>query len=228
VAQTEMLCESTLIEAGINKSEISDVFLAGGSTRIPLVEASVERIFGSKPISTANVDEVVALGAALYSAYKGDQTLLSPVQRQVVKDLNVSEITSKCFGVIAISADMNRSEYRLQNSILINKGSAIPIAVSEPFFTTHDGQTAVQCRVTESNSPERDPRFVKVIWEGALELPESRPEGQEIMVEFAYDENQVMHCSFTDSATSVVTEVDLHMSAVGKKPTADIERFTVE
>jgi molecular chaperone DnaK len=228
VAQTEMMCESTFIEAGVNKSEITNVFLAGGSTRIPLVAASVERIFGSAPVSTANVDEVVALGAALYSAYKGDQTLLSPVQKQVVKDLNVSEITSKCFGVISISADMNRSEYRLQNTILINKGTAIPTAVSEPFFTTHDGQTAVQCRVTESNSPERDPRFVKVIWEGNLELPEGRPEGQEIMVKFAYDENQVMHCSFTDSATSSLTEVDLRPTATGNKQINDIERFTVE
>lgn len=228
VAQTEMMCESTLTEAGISKDEISAVFLAGGSTRIPFVIASVERIFGSKPVSTTNVDEVVALGAALYAAYKGDQSLLSPVQKQVVKDLTVSEITSKCFGVISLNTDKDRSEYRLQNSILINKGTAIPTAVSESFFTTHDGQTAVQCRVTESTSPERDPRFVKVIWEGDLELPEGRPEGQEIMVKFSYDENQVMHCSFTDSATSVVTEVDLHMSAAGKKQAADIERFTVE
>ncbi|MBT5226314.1 MAG: Hsp70 family protein, partial [Proteobacteria bacterium] len=72
VAQTEMLCEATIEEAGVEVSDIRGVFLAGGSTRIPAVQESIKRVFGQEPISTVNVDEVVALGAALYAAYKSD------------------------------------------------------------------------------------------------------------------------------------------------------------
>ena len=71
VTQAEMLCEATLDEADISASDVRAVLLAGGSTRIPLVKESIKRVFSKEPVSSVNVDEVVALGAALYAAYKG-------------------------------------------------------------------------------------------------------------------------------------------------------------
>ena len=67
LAQTEMLCEATLEEAGLTIDEVEDIILVGGSTRIPAVKASIERVFKKEPIVGGNVDEMVALGAALYS-----------------------------------------------------------------------------------------------------------------------------------------------------------------
>ena len=74
VAQTEMLCEATVQEANLSIDDISDVILVGGSTRIPTVIESVKRVFKKEPVTTENVDEMVALGASLYAAYKSDKS----------------------------------------------------------------------------------------------------------------------------------------------------------
>ncbi len=201
VTQAEMVCESTIHEAGIEASDVRGVFLAGGSTRIPLVQESVRRVFKQEPISSVNVDEVVALGAALYAAYKGDKSILSAVQKNAISKIKVSETTNMCFGTISIGHDTAREAEKLTNTILIRKGDKIPCSVTKSFYTVYEGQTGVNCRVTQSIPPETDPRFVKVIWEGELKLPPDREANQEIRVTFAYDENQIMMCSFVDVPT---------------------------
>lgn len=228
VTQAEMLCESTIDEAGLEPSDIKAVLLAGGSTRIPLVRESIKRVFCQEPISSVNVDEVVALGAALYAAYKGDQSNLSAVQKNAIQKIKVTERTSKCFGTISIGHNAVRDQVKLSNSILISKGEKIPCSVTESFYTVHDGQEAVNCQLTESTAPETDPRFVKVIWNGDLELPSGRPEGQEIKVTFLYDENQMMKCSFVDVATGRKTEVDLSMGSSQGDDGNQIDKFMVE
>lgn len=228
VAQAEMLCESTLEEVGIEPESLNGVFLAGGSTRIPLVRESVQRVFKREPTDTVNVDEVVALGAALYAAYKGDRSKLSAAQRHSIEKIKVSESTAKCFGTISMGHDDARDEMRPVNSVLIRKGEKIPCSVEESFYTVQDGQEAVNCRVTESTDATTDPRFVKIIWQGDLKLPSGRPANQEIRVTFAYDENQVMKCSFKDVATGRETKIDLSMGAADKKDSHEIDRFIVE
>jgi molecular chaperone DnaK len=228
VTQAEMLCESTIDEAGISPSDIRSVLLAGGSTRIPLVRESIKRVFNQEPTSSVNVDEVVALGAALYAAYKSDRSQLSPAQKDAVQKIKVAESTSKCFGTLSVSYDEKRSQEQLVNSVLIRKGEKIPCSVTESFFTRHDGQEFVSCRLTESTAPETDPRFVKVIWEGRLELPPGRPKGQEIKVTYAYDENQMMKCSFVDVATGRTTTVNLSMASASAVDSEEIDKFLVE
>lgn len=228
IAQTEMLCESTLEEAGIDASDIREVFLVGGSTRMPIVRESVERVFGREPVATANVDEVVALGAALYAAYKGDRDSLSAVQENSIAKIKVGETTSKTFGTISLGFDETRDEMKPNNSILIRKGEPIPCAVTESFYTVHEGQEGVKCRVTESVAPETDPRFVKTIWEGRLELPPGRASGQEIKVTFSYDQNQIMNCTFVDVGTGREEEVDLSMASAGAEGLDEIDKFLVE
>ena len=226
-AQTEMCCEAAIKEAGLDASDIRGIFLAGGSTRIPMVQESVERVFGKKPLSSFNVDEVVALGACLYAAFRSDRSTLTAVQRNAIGSIKVAESTSKCFGTISVGRNEARGEEVVTNSIMIRKGNPIPCSVTESFYTMHDNQQAVGCEVTESTSPETDPRFVKLIWSGKLRLPEGRPAGQEIKVTFAYDENQVMKCSFIDSATGAQTAIDLSMAASSEKD-SEIDKFLVE
>ena len=228
VTQAEMICESTIHEAGIEVSDVCGVFLAGGSTRIPLVQESIRRVFGQEPISNVNVDEVVSLGAALYAAYKGDDSALSAVQQNSISKIKVSESTNMCFGTISVAHDAARDEEKLKNIILIRKGEKIPCSVTKSFYTLYAGQSGVNCRVTQSTAPETDPRFVKVIWEGELALPPDREANQEIRVTFAYDENQLMKCSFLDVATSLETEIDLSMASSGKNTADDIDKFIVE
>ena len=227
IAQTEMLSESTLDEAGLSLSDISKVFLVGGSTRIPCIRESVKRVFGQEPIATANVDEVVSLGAALYAAYKGDQSKLSVVQKKSIEKIKVAEMTSMCFGTFAVQRDSSRDNFKEVNTILIKKGEKIPCSVTESFYTMADGQEAVECTVTESTAPETDPTFVKVIWRGDLKLPPDRPAGQKIKITYSYDENQTMRCSFIDAESGKETKVDLSMSS-DSATDDEVEKFMVE
>ena len=91
VSQSEMLCETILSDQNIAAEDLQEVFLVGGSTRIPLVEKTVERVFKKKPTKSVNVNEVVVLGASLYAAYKGDQSKLSTVQKTSVNKIKVTD-----------------------------------------------------------------------------------------------------------------------------------------
>ena len=229
-----MLCESTLEEVNLKPEDIRGVLCAGGSTRIPMVQESIKRIFAQEPIFKANVDEVVALGAALYAAYKGDQEKLSPAQRNAISGMEFTERTAKCFGTTALSNVDGKM--RLMNSILIKKNTIIPCEASKSYYTVSDGQTAVECELTESVNEETDPKFAHVVDSKDLPLPPGRPAGQEIKVTFRFDVNQRMHCSFKDVETG--KEVEILYGAGPKKaetrPKHDadqdqnIDDFTVE
>ena len=228
VAQAEMLCESTMEEAGVSPSDISEVLLAGGSTRMPCIQESIKRVFHREPIAPANVDEVVSLGAVIYAAYKGDQSQLSALQKKSLQQIEVAEKTSKFFGTTALSIDEERRKAGLVNSILIKKGAAIPCTVTESFHTVSDGQTTVECDVTEAGSAETDPEFVKVMWKKNMDLPPGRPAGREIKVTFSYDDNQIMHCLFVDVESGRKREVRLSMAQSADEDGHDIENFVVE
>lgn len=229
ISQAELLCEATLDEASLKPSDIKAVFLAGGSTRIPAIRESIKRVFRQEPVATANVDEVVALGAALYAAYRSDPGRLTAVQQQAVQNIRVSESTSKCFGTTALNADSPTGIARIENHVLIAKGARIPCSVTKSFYTVREGQTAVRCDLTESTQPETDPQFVKMVWEGLLDgLPPNRPSDQEIQVTFEYDSNQIMRCSFVDTATGLRKNVEISMVA-GQGTDGDaIDGFLVE
>ncbi len=228
IEQTKMLCENALEEARVEPGDVQGVFLAGGCTRIPSVVRAVKGVFQQDPIGTANVDEVVALGASLYAAYKADHGDLNPMQQQSVNKIRIAEITSNCFGTISQSQGGTTGEVKLHNTVLIQKGVKIPHSVTENFFTVYDGQDAVDCEVTQSKAPETDPKFVKTIWKGELALPEGRPKGQKIAISFSYDENGMMHCSFLDVASGQNTEVDLHPTTASESDDLGIEAFLVE
>ena len=228
IAQTEMLCETTIDEAKLSVDDIKGVFLVGGSTRIPCVRESVLKVFKKEPISSANVDEVVALGAALYAAYKSDRSQLNAVQKKAVGQIKVSEISGKCFGLISTREDEARKKRVTENSVIITKGEKIPISITKQYATVDDGQTGLHCQVTESTAPETDPKFVKIIWTGNLELPPGRPKDQVIDVTFSYNDNQIMKCSFLDVASDKKEDVDLEMGSTSKAEGEDIEKFIVE
>ena len=150
------------------------------------------------------------------------------MQRQAVSQISVAEITSNCFGTISLGHDQARNEAVLQNSILIRKGDKIPCSITESFFTVHDGQDSVNCRVTQSKAAETDPSFVREVWSGDLQLPPGRPANQEIKVTFSYNDNGIMQCSFVDVETGRRTDVDLHVASASDSEDQEIEKFTVE
>ena len=226
VAQIEMICEATLDEAGIAPGDITKVFLAGGSTRMPAITDCAKRVFKQDPVATVNVDEVVALGAALYAAYKGDSKNLTAIQKKSISKLALTETTNMCFGTICLGDSESKGK-TLMNSILIKKGTEVPCETTDSYYTIGDGQTKVDCQITESRSAETNPKFVKILWAGDLELPAGRPAGQEVQVTYSYDENQIMHASFKDIESGKTLQIPLNMGGE-KRDSSDINKFLVD
>ena len=194
---------------------------------MPCVIECAKKVFKQDPISTVNVDEVVALGACLYAAHKSDGANLSEIQKKSIAKLKVQEVTNAYFGTIAVGVSESKGE-DLQNSILIKKGQTIPCSVTETYYTIYEGQEAIRCRITESKSPEIDPRFVKIVHDEELPLPPNRPAGQELKITYKYDENQMMHAKFRDVSSGRETSVKISMAKTNASAHPEIDKFLVE
>lgn len=228
ILQTEMVCEKAIEESDIDITEIKEVFLSGGSTRIPRVLESIKNVFQKDPTNTINVDEVVALGASLYAAYKGDRSKLNAAAQASISKIKILDVTNKCFGFISLGMNESKGQMELRNAIIIEKGANIPISITEPFFVIRDNQDVIELTITESVSYEEDPRFVKTIWQGELSLknPDTVKEGDEILVTYSYDENQIMNCKFVYEDDEA-TEVDLSMTDTNGDSDNDIESIEI-
>ncbi|MBH37295.1 MAG: hypothetical protein CMD89_05245 [Gammaproteobacteria bacterium] len=228
IAESEITCENAVEEANLSMDDINEVILVGGSTRIPAVKASVEKVFKKTPKTVGNPDEAVSLGAALFVAYKADPSKLTPLQQRAVSKVNLSDVTTKFFGTSVAEYDPDKKTYVSVNDTLIEKMQKLPCSVTKEYVTLRDGQASVKCDVNESNVEETELDFVKKIWEGELELPPGRPAGQKIEVTFAYDENQTMKCSFVDVATKNEKVAELVLDNENVQTDIDIEDFKVD
>ena len=226
--QAELAVESALSRVDLKPSDIKEVILVGGSTRIPAVKASIEKVFGQPAKIFGNPDESVALGAAIYAAYKSDSSKLNPLQKQAMAKVSMSEVAPAYFGTLVMTESMSGSS-ELQNTVIIPKDEKIPCSVTESYYTMSDNQTAVQCRVTQSQTEETDPQFVKIVWDGNLNVPGGRPAGQEIKVTYSYTEDGKMKASFLDVKSGNLTDIDLTIKADNSNnESINIDQFKVE
>jgi molecular chaperone DnaK len=224
LTQMKAVCENALADCDKSINDISNIFLAGGSSRIPAVQEMLEKFHKKKPLLKGNPDEAISLGAAIYAGLKTDNNQKTDSQASRLQTVNLQEISPAYFGFIAIST----SELKEINSIIINKNVQIPCSVTESFFTINDNQTEVTLTITQSPVEETDPRFVRKIWEGILTVPENRPAGQQIDVTFSYLENGLMNASFVDIASNKKQEVDITAQSEGSDATIDIDDFLIE
>lgn len=229
MAQAEFLCENVLELAALTPRDIKEIFLAGGSSRIPLVKTTMSKFFGRDALMTGNPDEVIALGAAIYAGFKADKKHLNPLQSQAVAGITFQEISPAYFGTL-VRDDGKKAMgiAAMRNSIIIEKNVKIPCSKTETFYTVLDSQTSVICSITQAPTPEVDPRFVRVIWEGSIELPPGRPAGQEVKITYSYNENGTMHAEFLDVASSKKTEANIGAQRDAVQSTLDINKFIVE
>ncbi len=226
IGRADMLVEGALADAGLKPTDIKDIFLVGGSTRMPMVSAHLQSLFKKAPICNINPDEVVALGAALYAGVNADPSQLNAAQASSVQSMKLREVANHHYGTVIFDTS-HATESRLRVSVVIEKNTPIPAARTRSYYTVNKGQTTVDCVVTQSSTRESDPDFVRTIWSGELgPLPPNRPSHQQIDVHFSYDTNQVMQCSFVDVESGIKQEVALGMS---ESPSAgiDLDKFTV-
>jgi molecular chaperone DnaK len=215
VVRTEMLVEDALVEAGLKPADIDSVLLVGGSSRIPAVQKMLQRHFGRAPQMAINPDEAVALGAALQAGVLMQQQGLIAMPGAAGRALQrtrIQDVSPHSYGTISIGDAFGR--IALRNTIIIPKNTPLPCSKSDSFYTTTEGQTHVNCKVTQGE--DDDPEFVKVVYEAKLELPPDRPANQEVRVTFTYDANGRMACAFVDVGSGQKSTVDLDVAAEGE------------
>ena len=138
------------------------------------------------------------------------------------KKINVNNVAPGCFGVIEQRDDKEVVV------VLIKKGDKVPCSVTKSYFTEYDNQRSINIRITQSNDPTDDPKWVQIVWDGNLELPSGRPAGQEVKVTYSYDENGVMHAYFLDVASGKVTETSLSNITPLSDESEEIDQFILD
>jgi molecular chaperone DnaK len=192
VSKTIKPCENALKDAGLKASDIDEVILVGGMTRMPKVMETVKKFFGKDPNKSVNPDEVVAIGAAIQGAVlQGD-----------VKDVLLLDVTPLSLGIETAGGVFTR---------LIDRNTTIPTNKSQVFSTAADNQTAVTIKVYQG---ERDIAVHnKLLGEFNLEGIAPAPRGMpQIEVIFDIDANGVVNVSAKDKATGKEQSVKIQSS----------------
>ena len=228
IARTEMRVETALDKLNLRPEDINEVLLVGGSSRVPAVKSSLKRIFGREPSEGVNLDEAVALGAAIYAGLRTDQRSLKPMQREKLAEVAVTDVANHYYGTFAMQFDDERGEVEQRVSIIIPKNTPLPCSRTETFYTSSENQRFVRCEVTQSASEETDPDFVNMIADIKLgPLPQGRPRSQPIEITYSYDINQTMRCKFLDVNSGMKNEIDLHPDDK-ISPTTSVPDFRIE
>ena len=210
IAKSEMLVEMALDEAGLEPDKVDKVLLVGGSCRIPFVQSRLKAIFGFAPSLEVNVDECVALGAAIHAGLRATEGTGVAVPAGIaagLRDIQLTDVCNHSYGTIVVSIDEETGREHLKNEILLGKNTPLPCSRTETYYTIADGQDALNIRVTQGESD--DPEYVKVLFDDDMPLPPNRPAGRPIEITYTYDANQRMHCVFKDIESGKHAEVSL-------------------
>ena len=204
--EAEKACEEMLRYNGTDKSSIGRLFMVGGPSRMPCVQASVRSLFGKEP-TVREPGDAVAKGAALYAALRAPQSLLNELQKRAIGTTKVADITPHYFGIALHEPNSNTARF---NRVLIEKGLPTPHAVVKDFFTSEgENLTGIKLTITQSGKSERSLDNVKVVFDQHVPIDPNSKSGDPIRVTFSYDENGVMHCHLKEMKTGKVTEVKL-------------------
>jgi len=186
-------CQQALKDAGLKPSEIDEVILVGGSTRIPAIQKLVRDLFGKEPSKGVNPDEVVAIGAAIQGG----------VLTGEVKDVLLLDITPLSLGIETLGGVMTR---------LIEANTTIPTRKSEVFSTAADSQTTVEIHVLQGERPmaNQNKSIGRFHLDGIPPAPRGIPQ---VEVTFDIDANGILHVTAKDKATGKSQQIRIEASS---------------
>ena len=199
-------CRKALNDAGLKASDIDEVILVGGSTRIPAIQKVVEDFFGKAPSKGVNPDEVVAVGAAIQGG----------VLTGEVKDVLLLDVTPLSLGIETLGGVMTR---------LIESNTTIPTKKSEVFSTAADNQTSVEIHVLQGERPmaSGNKSIGRFHLDGIMPAPRGIPQ---IEVTFDIDSNGILNVTAKDKATG--KEQKIRIEASSGLTDSEIERMKNE
>ncbi len=199
-------CEAALKDAGLSKSDINEVILVGGMTRMPAIQEAVKAFFGKEPHKGVNPDEVVALGAAIQAGVLGGE----------VKDILLLDVTPLTLSVETLGGVA---------TAMIPRNTTIPTKKSQIYSTAADGQTQVEIHVVQGERPMAadNKSLGKFILDGIPPAPRGVPQ---IEVTFDIDANGILSVSAQDKATGRQQKITI--TASSGLTEAEIQRMVKE
>ncbi len=223
IARIDILLDVVLEEANLKPNQIDKVLSVGGSSRIPVVRQKLEEKFGSPPETTVNVDECVALGAAIHAGLIMIREKSDAVPTGItagLKDINLTDVCNHSYGTICAPIDKETGKRIIANQIILKKNSPLPCSASQIFYTLHENQKELEVMITQGEDAAIE--YVNKIATHKFKLPENRPAKCPIKVTYSYDLNQRMDCAFEDVNSGRTLEVEISMDKDEKAADSNI------
>ena len=229
IEKLKMLLEECIDGSGHEVGEINHTLLVGGSTRIPIISKTIEKVMGKPPLKGVNVDEAVAAGAAVYAGLKS-KNLLNTAQKKAIGKVQLKDVCNFYMGTLIQRDDPVLNRKVTENLVVIERDSKLPAEETTTVYTIYDDQHAIDCSITQSEGRESNREFVNLIHQGDLEFPDKKPKGREIEITYKYDTSGVMHCTFKDVSSDKKYEISLRPESAEdlRKQYETIEHIVIE
>ena len=229
IEKLKMLLEECIDGSGHEVGEINHTLLVGGSTRIPIISKTIEKVMGKPPLKGVNVDEAVAAGAAVYAGLKSKNSL-NTAQKKAIGKVQLKDVCNFYMGTLVQRDDPVLNRKVTENLVVIERDSKLPAEETTTVYTIYDDQHAIDCSITQSEGRESNREFVNLIHQGDLEFPDKKPKGREIEITYKYDTSGVMHCTFKDVSSDKKYEISLRPESAEdlRKQYETIEHIVIE